>query len=163
MQYFSLGSPPLARGTASCPKSDKSRARITPACAGNRLYICKCHVKIGDHPRLRGEQEDWTGREIKAMGSPPLARGTGHALGLHIFAEGITPACAGNSLRLRLYLAHRWDHPRLRGEQNRHHREQQQFLGSPPLARGTAYVTNFAMSRTGITPACAGNRTGGLF
>ena len=31
-------------------------------------------------------------------------------------------------------------------------------LGSPPLARGTAYVVNAVQQKWRITPACAGNR-----
>ena len=75
-----LGSPPLARGTEREPQHEELEARITPACAGNRRPPEACRNHQRDHPRLRGEQEDWTGREIKAMGSPPLARGTDSCL-----------------------------------------------------------------------------------
>ena len=52
----SVGSPPLARGTARHLPDAVFFAGITPACAGNRsaaVYRCR---SSGDHPRLRGEQ-----------------------------------------------------------------------------------------------------------
>ena len=113
---------------------------ITPACAGNsNLVIYQCH-KSGDHPRLRGEQYSMQFLGRSHLGSPPLARGTASEAKKEWKRIGITPACAGNSLRLRLYLAHRWDHPRLRGEQGFSLPPCIGGGGSPPLARGTEYM-----------------------
>ena len=50
------GSPPLARGTAKLGTQYLKGARITPACAGNRLRGTIHRRQIWDHPRLRGEQ-----------------------------------------------------------------------------------------------------------
>ena len=53
----------------------------------------------------------------------------------------------------------RWDHPRLRGEQRADTRTVYCSPGSPPLARGTGFLRAPTKSGTGITPACAGNRS----
>ena len=96
-EVITKGSPPLARGTVMAKEKFGMSLGITPACAGNSFSLKVAQSKEWDHPRLRGEQEDWTGREIKAMGSPPLARGTVDCTPALGEAVGITPACAGNS------------------------------------------------------------------
>ncbi len=52
----SLGSPPLARGTANIRHRFILLSRITPACAGNSFWCLVATVGRRDHPRLRGEQ-----------------------------------------------------------------------------------------------------------
>ena len=107
---------------------------------------------------MRGEQnadgtDYWPGG-----GSPPLARGTGRSNYFLWPQGGITPACAGNRLHWRSVAARKWDHPRLRGEQNGYTYNAGNSPGSPPLARGTANPAAPLSSRGRITPACAGNR-----
>ena len=72
-----VGSPPLARGTASEAKKEWKRIGITPACAGNSMVQAAVMLYVRDHPRLRGEQDLAISRRFGKMGSPPLARGTG--------------------------------------------------------------------------------------
>ena len=151
------GSPPLARGTGFFRSSRFISRGITPACAGNSNRDWRDACNIWDHPRLRGEQEDWTGREIKAMGSPPLARGTDHGPRVRAARHGITPACAGNSPFVPLAECVLQDHPRLRGEQAHSGHSLSRHKGSPPLARGTVVLTVAPFNSDGITPACAGN------
>ena len=87
---------------------------------------------------MRGEQFSSSVKLIPIQGSPPLARGTGvTALCLYHHA-GITPACAGNSGCSADVTPGRWDHPRLRGEQQHWQWILEIIIGSPPLARGTA-------------------------
>ena len=93
-----------------------------------------------------------------AGGSPPLARGTvlgGLCGGL---LNGITPACAGNSLCSVHGTFILEDHPRLRGEQASRATLYIIMLGSPPLARGTVTMYMNYQRILRITPACAGNR-----
>ena len=71
-----LGSPPLARGTASRSAARGNMAGITPACAGNRSFIVVSLSSSQDHPRLRGEQAVSHVGDASIAGSPPLARGT---------------------------------------------------------------------------------------
>ena len=93
------GSPPLARGIHLDTGSHRNEPRITPACAGNTNGVQSIPIRVGDHPRLRGEYH-LSGQKVQSgKGSPPLARvihfsaNTGKKLG------GITPACAGNTLK----------------------------------------------------------------
>ena len=71
-------------------------------------------------------------------GSPPLARGTVFVCNVFIPWQGITPACAGNSLISFDDAVNDEDHPRLRGEQLLMVLILLRMEGSPPLARGTA-------------------------
>ena len=131
------GSPPLARGTGFCLHLQAHLFAITPACAGNRYFIIFNSLRAWDHPRLRGEQHAAANAALRALGSPPLARGTErqrHPVVIHGF---ITPACAGNRITIRQTLTGNRDHPRLRGEQALPPAKRILYAGSPPLARGT--------------------------
>ena len=154
------GSPPLARGTGKQSEMNSHRLGITPACAGNRNLHAVGEALGRDHPRLRGEQGTASQWAKWGMGSPPLARGTAYHGRLWRTAHGITPACAGNSCPLALNPPIYRDHPRLRGEQTAASRTRCGIAGSPPLARGTATNAMRIRACRGITPACAGNRTG---
>ena len=107
---------------------------------------------------MRGEQNLMNGIHIAIGGSPPLARGTDDVLYKRKTCVGITPACAGNSLLPFHTVHHSWDHPRLRGEQNKVIARTSPLQGSPPLARGTVLCVASCRPHAGITPACAGNR-----
>ena len=158
-QKTRIGSPPLARGTASEAKKEWKRIGITPACAGNR-YGQSLRIRAEeDHPRLRGEQKYIPDDAQKLMGSPPLARGTDCPIKSTRYNTRITPACAGNSRHRRKNTVQSRDHPRLRGEQGRRQKARGGIWGSPPLARGTACAAIPRHGRARITPACAGNRT----
>ena len=153
-----IGSPPLARGTVYATLPGTRFSGITPACAGNSFHNPPHARGAWDHPRLRGEQIKSLRILSHSGGSPPLARGTvgiGYVQG---FADGITPACAGNSSALRNHLLTLWDHPRLRGEQPFIYFFIVSLLGSPPLARGTDGKPFVLLPWERITPACAGNR-----
>ena len=133
------GSPPLARGTDYILFRYSCQAGITPACAGNRKPPLGGIFYKGDHPRLRGEQPDFFAKIEIFLGSPPLARGTEEAAEGSGILEGITPACAGNSARRSHPPGLLRDHPRLRGEQFTYPSADRHSIGSPPLARGTAF------------------------
>ena len=110
-------------------------------------------------------------------GSPPRVRGTDACI-LHAeAAEGITPACAGNSpyhvisaVAVRITPACagnrasrvKWnsaskDHPRVCGEQLLRLLILYQPEGSPPRVRGTEAEAVLKAMLNRITPACAGN------
>ena len=133
------GSPPLARGTVKPMKNKSIERRITPACAGNSHLPCRNRSHRRDHPRLRGEQQSRDLSVPQGRGSPPLARGTVVRNYRFYAAAGITPACAGNSYIYTLLCRGHEDHPRLRGEQTASAFLLSTTVGSPPLARGTAW------------------------
>ena len=152
-----VGSPPLARGTAVIARKSALLRRITPACAGNRVIPPAQPRGLWDHPRLRGEQPLAVRARRGGLGSPPLARGTAISGAIPYSRARITPACAGNSI-LMSKSAHRfWDHPRLRGEQEKSVGNGLTRAGSPPLARGTGDAPAIRQALRRITPACAGN------
>ena len=51
------GSPPHARGRPFQRAVDTENGRITPACAGKTWVLLPCGLYGGDHPRMRGEDE----------------------------------------------------------------------------------------------------------
>ena len=132
------GSPPRARGKGQRSGFSISVGRITPACAGKRRHA------VGGPERA---------------GSPPRARGKGTML-----ADGvgmrITPACAGKSPAPPKKGPGLWDHPRVRGEKRLHSWRAMSMSGSPPRARGKDWEEVWGEDGFGITPACAGKRSG---
>ena len=96
------GSPPLARGIPPIDPYRTKGGRITPACAGNTTVVIFCKVYIRDHPRLRGEYCGIIKHIPLSLGSPPLARGIHIHSTRNFPTPGITPACAGNTLKKSL-------------------------------------------------------------
>ena len=92
------------------------------------------------------------------FGSPPRVRGTVSPGANTTNALGITPACAGNSVRSQLWPYAHEDHPRVCGEQLLAEINFKPLWGSPPRVRGTGISILGRNTTTRITPACAGNR-----
>ena len=109
---------------------------------------------------MRGEKVHHTVFHKFELGSPPLARGKE----LHFTHRStwfrITPACAGKSVEIAFIYPVRRDHPRLRGEKTLQTAGVLIVVGSPPLARGKVCADDGPSRFHGITPACAGKRTG---
>ena len=93
-------------------------------------------------------------------GSPPLARDKYNLTNYQCVGYGITPACAGQIAHFRWHLNLDWDHPRLRGTNQKKLEQIQEYLGSPPLARDKFLFTSSFCCICGITPACAGQIQG---
>ncbi len=115
--------------------------------------------RIGDHPRVCGEQIAFITLVIVFLGSPPRVRGTVYKLKPAIYSLRITPACAGNRTITTVIMSTSSDHPRVCGEQEYGRRKWRSVLGSPPRVRGTAIMRRYGREFVRITPACAGNRT----
>ena len=153
-----FGSPPRARGAAALGARVQRGPGITPACAGSRGRPVKIDRSAWDHPRVRGEQDEYSQFFRTLGGSPPRARGAGRGCGGPDLGPGITPACAG-SRRQRLERVHEpGDHPRVRGEQQWCRPQSGVLRGSPPRARGAGGAVTSGRRGRGITPACAGSR-----
>ena len=110
------GSPPHARGKGGGYAGVYPQFGITPACAGKSPKPSLKQLRIGDHPRMRGEKlalcaccESW-------KGSPPHARGKETIGGTQMQTDRITPACAGKSAFCLWTDTIDRDHPRMRGE-----------------------------------------------
>ena len=96
------GSPPLARGIQLWRQPSNLESGITPACAGNTLLLRTNETSSWDHPRLRGEYSFDSAACSLVWGSPPLARGIHSTAFKRTYQGGITPACAGNTLKKSL-------------------------------------------------------------
>ena len=131
-----LGSSPLARGAPLVRRRERACARIIPACAGSTLCAGALVPSRWDHPRLRGEHPRSSQRRPRSVGSSPLARGAPAPVRERPRREGIIPACAGSTCTTPRRGGTSGDHPRLRGEHDRHNGTAHVVRGSSPLARG---------------------------
>ena len=148
------------RGEKRCsPLMSLSPSRITPACAGKSSRLLYSDFLAGDHPRMRGEKGELTGNKPHVLGSPPHARGKVLDQIRLVEPRRITPACAGKRLIGEVFTPLSEDHPRMRGEKMPSPAVTSCGPGSPPHARGKAFVLVLDQIRLGITPACAGKRT----
>ena len=93
------GSPPRVRGKPGqiCKRHDGRG--ITPACAGKTSLDRSGQRNSGDHPRVCGENNRFEQHDQGRKGSPPRVRGKPCSLRAVRPTVGITPACAGKTLR----------------------------------------------------------------
>ena len=150
------GSPPHARGRLRMTAKVRFDDGITPACAGKTPLPSGRSASRPDHPRMRGEDTKRSSPGTLTPGSPPHARGRRREHLASVDAAGITPACAGKTLRPSIETPSSWDHPRMRGEDSRELRRRCRVRGSPPHARGRLFRSIFTADNVRITPACAG-------
>ena len=114
--FLLRGSPPRMRGKEVKTLLNFNRVGITPACAGKSDYSSGDYLSQEDHPRVCGEKPASPMMKPAPPGSPPRMRGKVHGLLQVALCVGITPACAGKSLRIPR-CATRWrEHPRACGE-----------------------------------------------
>ena len=152
-----VGSPPHPRGILVATGSRTYASRITPASAGNTPKVTGKGQQYLDHPRIRGEYISFNHNVCKRQGSPPHPRGIQINVPAAATISGITPASAGNTLKLqRIWMADQ-DHPRIRGEYLVISLDCYRLLGSPPHPRGIQRIHALLYTRNGITPASAGN------
>ena len=111
-----------------------------------------------DHPRVCGEKFDMLPLEIRQKGSPPRMRGKGPVNRRTGKKPGITPACAGKSLRLPSPAGWAEDHPRMCGEKPLKVWLASSIPGSPPRMRGKVLCSSLFHGCSRITPAYAGKR-----
>ena len=156
--YFSdaEGSPPRVRGKGGVRRGLLCGGGITPACAGKSYWIKCAYAPIRDHPRVCGEKVTCACSYMMSSGSPPRVRGKGNANTKGERWSGITPACAGKSVKVKGKGTMRGDHPRVCGEKLVLAVRTITQIGSPPRVRGKESSSAIRSSRRWITPACAG-------
>ena len=93
------GSPPRVRGKRVGAARIGCGVGITPACAGKRAGPNNSLTGNQDHPRLCGEKRSGYPDALDKGGSPPRMRGKAQAEQPLPHVAGITPACAGKSVR----------------------------------------------------------------
>ena len=152
----SLGSPPRVRGKVKNATGIDAFSGITPACAGKRFVWFGLTPDGQDHPRVCGEKSKTLRGLMHFLGSPPRVRGKDDPCFSFRDNLGITPACAGKSVRLvEMFLRH-GDHPRVCGEKDPVFPGLLLHLGSPPRVRGKEFWGCCCAGCHRITPACAG-------
>ena len=155
------GSSPRVRGTGRPETACFQSHRFIPACAGNSASSNCAGVSVAVHPRVCGEQPDWSCHLRVCSGSSPRVRGTAvrciheHAIGRFI------PACAGNRSITGMIVIMFPVHPRVCGEQVIDGDGTFVVGGSSPRVRGTEPLSNKGYSGIRFIPACAGNSGGG--
>ena len=92
------GSPPLTRGKGRIILRNIIVRRITPAYAGKSEALRGFVAGYKDHPRLRGEKQNYQGAFRQLEGSPPLTRGKVSRFNFGDCCMRITPAYAGKSM-----------------------------------------------------------------
>ena len=110
-----------------------------------------------DHPRIRGEHDEYKKAFTPVKGSSPHTRG---AHGGRVSGEvgiGIIPAYAGSTATVRAWLRNTRDHPRIRGEHLKKCLTNPSVLGSSPHTRGALNKTSITLPSSGIIPAYAGS------
>ena len=113
------GSPPRVRGKGQIAPLGAVPVGITPACAGKRCVYSAQNQSLRDHPRVCGEKRRVRSWRALLLGSPPRMRGKDGVSGACHSPPGITPACAGKSLRPDNNPSTSWDHPRVCGEKTK--------------------------------------------
>ena len=133
---WELGSPPHGRGKVRAGVRPTAAAGITPAWAGKSSAPLCCGSESGDHPRMGGEKSFIYPFPFFRQGSPPHGRGKVCTCCCASPLARITPAWAGKSLRVALWLL--------------------DTRGSPPHGRGKDRGRMALAHGHRITPAWAG-------
>ena len=130
--------------------------RITPACAGKTAEMSRRSSSRKDHPRVCGENKQWSYFVSAVKGSPPRVRGKPPRNDCVRRGARITPACAGKTGDMLSAVTRIQDHPRVCGENLIVTAAAAASSGSPPRVRGKLlpFTKNCPSDR--ITPACAG-------
>ncbi len=155
------GSSPHARGTPALDLPIALPHRFIPACAGNTVCNDSSNFSMPVHPRMRGEHYNFDRVATFEDGSSPHARGTRQVVGVVPIPARFIPACAGNTMLIRVVGAISTVHPRMRGEHSNWRRPPLIGRGSSPHARGTQFFQKLAQILVRFIPACAGNTDAG--
>ena len=133
------GSPPRMRGKLSCIDRRLGQMGITPADAGKTINVLTVAAVVKDHPRGCGENAGDIELISVPNGSPPRMRGKRWMTSPPPGLRGITPADAGKTYFLSVYVIG--------------------LSGSPPRMRGKLGDFPFPLTSIRITPADAGKTT----
>ena len=157
---FARGSSPLTRGKPPTPENPRPCDGLIPAHAGKTGFLRRASMRLGAHPRSRGEN-DCTDPNIPLMpGSSPLTRGKRLREQAQQARRRLIPAHAGKTLSVDCTDPNIPAHPRSRGENATHPDEVMSALGSSPLTRGKRVGAGASVCVVGLIPAHAGKTVG---
>ena len=129
------GSPPHVRERLPSMPIRKSKARITPACAGKTVQDIEDTVVWEDHPRMCGKDLRPVTAANSLRGSPPHVRERRTRPTAGPAFRRITPACAGKTGSQRGHGPDGEDHPRMCGKDPGWPLLHLPDVGSPPHVR----------------------------
>ena len=95
------GSSPPVRGAHETNLRDDLDKGLIPACAGSTPLTPATRMYCGAHPRLCGEHYGTYGSEMGRAGSSPPVRGAPGISVMVRLTQGLIPACAGSTCRIR--------------------------------------------------------------
>ena len=154
---FTYRSPPRMRGTQRIRMPGSMPEPITPARAGNTSYPCSAPPYSTVHPRACGEHLRMPSLSKFGRRSPPRMRGTQLPWDQHHPCAPFTPAHAGNTPHLSIYMDKSPVHPRACGEHSLRQATRRGPSRSPPRMRGALRDVYSAQWHCPLTPAHAGN------
>ena len=132
-----MGSSPLTRGARERQRARPGCPGLIPAHAGSTLGVLVLGVRLGAHPRSRGEHHMCTIHRHTPLGSSPLTRGAPAAAGAPSTVIGLIPAHAGSTTKVQDGCF--------------------ESLGSSPLTRGAHRKNGQTFRTSGLIPAHAGS------
>ena len=144
-----------------CPACVRGPARKGSA-ADKKASAAALSVTPSRKPRTCGEKPKVMNLVLVRPGSPPHVRGKEEKAMSKATEMGITPACAGKRRWPGCSGGSAGDHPRVCGEKSHQRGLGLLLLGSPPHVRGKGVRYLCIVLFAGITPACAGKRSGPL-
>ena len=158
----STGSPPRVRSRLVQLGVGDSRDGITSACAEQTILQAYRVGRLRDHLRVCGA--DFHGRNGRRTrsGSPPRVRSRLMDKFMQAKAQGITSACAEQTLRRQPPTSRSWDHLRVCGADLDPLPQFASQAGSPPRVRSRQRLERCTRPEQGITSACA-EQTGPKF
>ncbi len=150
------GTSPPARGKPGSRSTSTARARDIPACTGKTQPHAAGRLPVAGHPRLHGENAQFTVKAGLLSGTSPPARGKlSDRLPVLAPLRDI-PACTGKTHRHRHGSAGRSGHPRLHGENSMGSGSGNGWGGTSPPARGKLLRRGTGQAVIRDIPACTG-------
>ena len=157
LMLLSSGSSPHTRGARCRLGKPFDDSGIIPAYAGSTGCNGRGVCVWRDHPRIRGEHDEYKKAFTPVKGSSPHTRGALEHLPSVFGRAGIIPAYAGSTEPRRSERGTRRDHLRIRGEHT-YYRDQKMYdEGSSPHTRGALVLSRHRLHVWGIIPAYAGS------
>ena len=153
------GSSPLTRGKSSPRRRPVSPTGLIPAHAGKIQPWSGRGLRMGAHPRSRGENSYAATIVAMFMGSSPLTRGKLCRSWSMPWWRRLIPAHAGKIVTQVVRLVILRAHPRSRGENAIASAIATFVAGSSPLTRGKWGTCAQASPPSGLIPAHAGKMT----
>ena len=129
------GSPPRVREKHITFHEVVTHCGITPACAGKTFPLPIQTPLRQDHPRVCGKNRQAMKQMQGGPGSPPRVREKRPPIFRQFLVYGITPACAGKTVKDFKNLVRGRDHPRVCGKNLITTDCIDNVLGSPPRVR----------------------------